>query len=110
MAKDSRLARIASSITGRTVVIGEAPAALITAISESLFMAFSVCAIAMTVANGRTTGITEGRISAASWKKATADWPLSVTRLMRVRICVVQTIASVHSSAAHDSIKARLNM
>ncbi len=57
-----------------------------------------------------TTGSTDGRISAAISKKAIADWPLSVTRLMRARICVVQTIASVHARDAQKSIRARRKM
>ena len=43
-------------------------------------------------------------------KNANADWPLSVTRLMRARICVVHTIASVHARDAQKSIKARRKM
>ena len=63
--------------------------------------------MAMIAAKGMTIGSTDGRISAAISKKAKADWPLSVTRLMRARICVVQTIASVHTSDAPKSVRAR---
>ncbi len=61
----------------------EAPAALITASSESVFMTLSVWATATTSANGTTIGMIDGMISAATSKKVSADWPLSVTRSMR---------------------------
>ncbi len=75
-----------------------------------MFITVSVCAMAMIAAKGMTTGSTDGRMSAAISKKDRADWPLSVTRLMRARICVVQTIASVQTSAAQKSIRARRKM
>ena len=104
------LASTASSMTGRIIVMREPPAALITTSSESVFITVSVCATAMITAKGMTTGRTDGRISVASSKKANADWPLSVTRLMRASTCVVHTIASVQASDAQKSIKARRKM
>ena len=70
----------------------EAPAALITTSSESVFMTLSVWATAITSANGTTIGMIDGRISVAISKKVSADWPLSVTRSMRASTCVVQTM------------------
>ena len=51
--------------------------------SESEFMTLSVWATAMTSAKGTTIGMIDGRMRAATSKKVSADWPLSVTRSMR---------------------------
>ena len=58
------------------VVRRELPAALMTTSSESVFIIVSVWATAITRAKGTTTGMTDGRISVADSKKASADWPL----------------------------------
>ena len=54
--------------------------------------------------------MTVGRMSAATSKKVIADWPLSVTRSIRPSTWVVQTIASVHVSAAMKTANARRRM
>ena len=82
-ANENMLAAIARSMIGRMVVMRELPAALITTSSESVFIVVSVCATRCTRANGTTIGMIDGRISVAISKKASADWPLSVTRSMR---------------------------
>lgn len=95
---------------GRTIVQREAPAALTTASSESEFMTLSVCATATTSAKGTTIGMMDGRMRAATSKKVSADWPLSVTRSIFASTCVVHTIASVHTRAAMKTTKARRMM
>jgi hypothetical protein len=106
-AKEKTLAISASRIMGRTIIMREAPAAEMTTSSESVFITLSVCATAMIKANGMTIGMIDGRISVAISKKVRADWPLSVTRSMRARTCVVQTIASVQNSAATKTSSVR---
>src|SRR5690242_4859909 len=105
--KEKAQAAIASSRIGRAMVQREAPAALSTASSESVFMALSVCATATTRANGTTIGMIDGMISAATSKKVSADWPLSVTRSILASTCVVHTIASVQVSAAKNTVEDR---
>ena len=89
------------------VVRRELPAALMTTNSESVFIIDKVWATAMAIAKGTTTGITEGRMRVASSKKASADWPLEVTKSMRAKTCVVQTMAKVQNSAAVKTPNAR---
>ncbi len=95
---------------GLAIVQREAPAALMTASSESEFIVLSVCATATTSAKGTTIGTIDGKMRAATSKKVRADWPLSVTRSIRARTCVVHTIASVQTSAAMKTTKARRMM
>ena len=89
------------------VVRRELPAALMTTSSESEFIIDRVWATAMAMAKGTTTGMTDGNMSVASSKKASADWPLEVTKSMRARTCVVQTMAKVQNSAAAKTPNAR---
>ena len=70
-------------------------------------MTVSVCDTPMTSAKGRMIGMTEGRISVASFRKAKIDWPLSVTRLMLVSACVTHTMPSSGSSVAANMSDAR---
>ena len=72
-AKEKTLAASASKRIGRAIVQREAPAALITASSESVFMTLSVCATATTSANGTTIGTIEGMIKAATSKKVSVQ-------------------------------------
>ena len=80
---------------------------MITTSSESVFISDSVWATAIATAKGMTTGMTEGRISVANSKKASADWPLVVTKSIRASTCVVQTMARVQNSAAAKTTNAR---
>ena len=109
-AKDRILAPSARSRIGRIVVMRELPAALMTASSESVFIIDKVCATAMPIAKGTTTGMTDGRISVASSKNANADCPLVVTKSIWVRTCVVHTIARVQNKAAAKTPNARRRM
>ena len=73
-------------------------------------MELSVCATAIPSANGITIGMTAGSTSAAISKKVAADCPLLVTMLMRVRTCVVHTMARTHSSVTAKIAKVRRMM
>ncbi len=77
---------------------------------RSLFIVVSVCVMPITSAKGRTTGMIEGRMSVASLAKEPTDWPLSVTRLMRCRTCVVQIIASTGKRATRNIWPTRRNI
>ena len=70
-------------------------------------MVDSVCATAMATAKGMTIGITAGRISQATSKKVPADCPLVVTRSMRLRIWVVQTMARTQNIVAAKNASVR---
>ena len=89
------------------IVVRELPAEASTVSSESPFITVSVCDTPMTSAKGRMIGMTEGRMSVASLRKAKIDWPLSVTRLMLLRACVTQTMPSRGSSVATNMSDAR---
>lgn len=73
-------------------------------------MTLSVWATATTSAKGTTIGMIEGRMRAATSKKVSDDWPLSVTRSILASTCVVHTMASVQTSAARKTTKARRMM
>ena len=51
-----------------------------------------------------------GRLYLVQWKNAKADWPLSVTRLIRDSACTVHTTASVQKRAARATTNVRRRM